>query len=569
MRILIVIVVLLCTTVIVAFSLRTLLLSEQRTEPDVMPHRSSSNDQADETSDRQNEVIGISKNILERDLPDAIGTGDGPRMQTKGSDLPSAASSGAEAIDPVAEIALSREQLDVLRSSLRFVLRREQEEGSRAGHDLNTVQGNLRTARNEASDIASRLGDRDRKSAALASAVPAKSDELEAERHRSIEQCDLAASAIEAERAAWDGKEAWQGKIVMRTAAATAEITDLRAKLAQPHAFADEAQDRPLQAQLPEAQTGQDVKAAKFAEAQTKAKFNNDAASVEKKLVEDHQQSGETLSGAARLQQLTSDLERERRRRGAAERLIADLQAESTEQITRLKALTKAQQDSPTIPPRLGWSAEAADGGGENPFTILERARNVLAAQDSGIVGGTRSASVPILLQLGAGWQNEPQGNAVVGKQLQGDTRTAAGTPPLRAPASASHGASELPRAPTPQAVAKGELAENIAVRPSLPDAVPSHVLLRYGHEGTRSWARAQALLSALRMMGADVQDGAKVEAGKTGDAVTYFYAQDRGLADRVAQKLDGKLDGPAPVWSRAKNRRPLRPGTIEVSIGD
>ena len=350
------------------------------------------------------------------------------------------------------------------------------------------------------------------------------------------------------------------------TDAAAAEMTDLRAKLAQSHSAASEVQDRLLQARPPNAQTSQNSTTAKLAETQAEAaKLNGDVAAVEKKLAEVHRRSGESLSGAARLRQLTSDLERERQQRDAAERLVAELRAENTEQITRLEALTKAQQDRSTIPPRLGWSVEAADGGGESPFTIFARARGAGAAQDSATVDGTRSASVPILVQLGEGRQGEPQGNAGLGKQLQGDTRTAAGSPPLRETTSASRGASELPRPPAPQAMAKGELAENIAVRPSLPDAVPGHVLLRYGHEGTRSRARAQALLNALEAMGADVQDEAKVEAGKAGDAVTYFYAQDRGLADRVAQKLDG----PAPIRSRAADRRLLRPGTIEVSIGD
>ena len=63
--------------------------------------------------------------------------------------------------------------------------------------------------------------------------------------------------------------------------------------------------------------------------------------------------------------------------------------------------------------------------------------------------------------------------------------------------------------------------------------------------------------------MGADVRDAVVPETARTGDSVTYFYVEDRGMADHVAQQLDA----PKPV--RSRGTRSLRPGTIEVSIGD
>jgi hypothetical protein len=129
-------------------------------------------------------------------------------------------------------------------------------------------------------------------------------------------------------------------------------------------------------------------------------------------------------------------------------------------------------------------------------------------------------------------------------------------------------GGSSQPAPPSPKTVPEPQAApgpELIGTGPALPDSVRQVVLLSYKRGSPDAEGRADALAAALRARGiatAVVSEGGAPAAA----SVSYFFADDRPLAERVGAILGGPWQlATKPL--RAPGRELPQPGVIRVSV--
>jgi hypothetical protein len=121
----------------------------------------------------------------------------------------------------------------------------------------------------------------------------------------------------------------------------------------------------------------------------------------------------------------------------------------------------------------------------------------------------------------------------------------------------------ELPPVPT---VAEPAAPLGSAPQLLLPETAPIRVLVSYAHRSAAARHEAARLVRLLRGGGLAASDPAPA-AGVAGKAaITYFFAEDRDGARRVAHDL-GEGFGPSRLSPAARGAPLHRPGTIEVLV--
>ncbi len=142
---------------------------------------------------------------------------------------------------------------------------------------------------------------------------------------------------------------------------------------------------------------------------------------------------------------------------------------------------------------------------------------------------------------------------------------------PARAPAVQAQGADVRspdggPRSVVASAVPDGKLPDaGGAGSTDLPRAAEARVSLLYARDSAAARERAVVFREALRARGIDVADPVPVTASIESDRVLYYYAEDKGSAERIANGL--VRSGPVRRKLGKQAAPPPKPGTIEVSV--
>jgi hypothetical protein len=108
----------------------------------------------------------------------------------------------------------------------------------------------------------------------------------------------------------------------------------------------------------------------------------------------------------------------------------------------------------------------------------------------------------------------------------------------------------------------------------ALPAAPPGQVILIFPARDQAAWPRLHRLAQLLREAGVDKVEVRPSERRRTSAGVTYFYAEDRGLADKITDAL-AAADWPGlarnPVAPRlvltAPAMHPREPGSVDVEL--
>lgn len=110
----------------------------------------------------------------------------------------------------------------------------------------------------------------------------------------------------------------------------------------------------------------------------------------------------------------------------------------------------------------------------------------------------------------------------------------------------------------------RGEGMEPVATPPPV-EAIPMQtVVVTYPRTSPAAQAQAGALAQGLRDQGMEVELR-PMERALSGPMIRYFYAQDRGSAEQVGQRLGPRFAAIRLVASSARDLR--RPGMVEVAV--
>lgn len=263
-----------------------------------------------------------------------------------------------------------------------------------------------------------------------------------------------------------------------------------------------------------------------------------------KKLADLRQRNASLAGEAARLPELTHELDEGRKQTSRLESRLAALRSENEGQLARMDSLQRTNKSN---------EATLAVAGADQrikPAASDEHARKVESA-----LASTRA-------ELARANEDKESSN-----RARQASEKALGASNAKHDAERSQVASSAAKSvskPSPSPLNGPASLDRRASHPTLPDTFAAHILLRYAHDAARSQARAKTLRTALRTLGVDVNDSAAAGIGKPGNSVTYFYVEDQGIADQVAQQIAA----PAPTRSRSTGVQPPRPGTIEVTVG-
>ena len=117
--------------------------------------------------------------------------------------------------------------------------------------------------------------------------------------------------------------------------------------------------------------------------------------------------------------------------------------------------------------------------------------------------------------------------------------------------------------APLPAAPPVAESGFNLsAASATLPQGMPTRVLIRYARNSTEARQQAENLATALARQGVEVAD-LRESAGAIRTELTFSYAPDEAIARKV-----GRLVDVAPVRRlQPKDGLMVRPGTVEVNL--